>query len=141
MILKQATAIRKEWSRACDTATHQKPLFIKRTRDKLWLSNLETIADILAAYQFTAQLFPEPDGTVTLSLNELDLVENGETEADTRNKLGNSILEYALEYYENYALYSHTPNRKKHIPYVIKALIIDDAVSIGRSILCQDGKI
>ena len=141
MILEQATAIRKEWSRACDTVTHEKPLFIKRTRDKLWFSNLETMTDILDAYQFTAQLFPEPDGTVTLSLNELDLVENGKTEAEARNKLGNSILEYALEYYDNYTLYSHTPNRKKHIPYVIKALIIDDAVSIGRSILCQNGKI
>lgn len=140
MIMEQATAIRKEWSLACDSVIHDKPKFIKRTRDRMWFSNLDTIMEILEAYQFTAQKYVEDDGSITLSLNEIDLIENGEDEKDARLKLSGSILEYSLDYYNDYATYSHSPNRKKHIPYIFKALIIDSPEKLGDMIQCRDGK-
>ena len=36
------------------------------------------------------------------------------------------------------SLWSAAPNRKSHIPYVLKALIINDAVMIGEAIECQE---
>lgn len=140
MLMEQATNVRKEWSSVCDSVIHEKPKFIKRTRDRMWFSNLETISEILNIYQFTANKFVEDDGSVTLSLNEIDLVENGKTEQEARVNLGNSILEYAMDYYNEYELFSHTPNRKKHIPYIFKALIIDNPNEIGDIVQCQDGK-
>ena len=140
MITEQATAIRKEWSAACDSVIHDKPKFIKRTRDKMWFSNLEIMSEILSVYQFTATKYIEPDNSVTLSLNEIDLVENGNDEREARLKLAKSILEYSVDYYNNYNMYSHSPNRKPHIPYVFKALIIDNPDKIGELIQCQDGK-
>ena len=94
MLMENATTVRKEWSTVCDGVIHDKPMIIKRTRDKMWFSNLETMADILAAYCFTAERYVEDDGSVTLSLNEIDLVENGEDENAARLALGNAILEY-----------------------------------------------
>ena len=138
--MEQATAVRKEWSAVCDSVIHEKPKFIKRTRDKMWFSNLETMAEILQAYHFTAERYLEEDGSVTLSLNEIDLVENAATEADARLKLGESILEYSLDYYNEYETYSHSPNRRKHIPYIFKALIIDDSRKIGDMLQCRGGK-
>ena len=140
MIMEQATTVRKEWSTVCDSVIHDKPKFIKRTRDKMWFSNLETMSEILEAYQFTAIKYVEEDGTITLSLNEIDLVENGTSEQEVRLNLGKSILEYSLDYYNEYETYSHSPNRKKHIPYIFKALIIDDPQKIGDILQCQDGK-
>lgn len=140
MLMEKATDVRKEWSSVVDSVVHEKPKFIKRTRDKLWFSNLETMEEILEAYSFTAERFVEDDGSVTLSLNEIDLIENGIDEQDAREKMGIAILEYSAEYYENYALYSHAPNRKSHIPYIFKALIMDDSQEIGGSIQCRDGK-
>ena len=140
MLMEQATNVRKEWSAVCDSVIHEKPKFIKRTRDKMWLSSLETMKNILDIYQFTAQKWIEEDGTVTLSLNEIDLVENGENEEAARFKLAQSILEYSVDYYNNYAVYSQSTNRKSHIPYIFKALIIDDAKQIGEIIQCQNGK-
>lgn len=140
MLMEQATNVRKEWSAVCDSVIHEKPKFIKRTRDKMWFSSLETMKNILDIYQFTAQKWTEEDGTVTLSLNEIDLVENGEDEDAARFKLAQSILEYSVDYYNNYAVYSQSTNRKSHIPYIFKALIIDDAKQIGEIIQCQDGK-
>ena len=140
MLMEQATNVRKEWSAVCDSVIHEKPKFIKRTRDKMWFSSLETMKNILDIYQFTAQKWIEEDGTVTLSLNEIDLVENGENEDAAKFKLAQSILEYSVDYYNNYAVYSQSTNRKSHIPYIFKALIIDDAKQIGEIIQCQDGK-
>ena len=40
MLMEQATTVRKEWSTICDGVIHDKPIFIKRTRDKMWFSNL-----------------------------------------------------------------------------------------------------
>ena len=140
MLKEQATAVRKKWSAVCDSVIHEKPKFIKRTRDKMWFSNLETMSDILQIYQFTALKYIEDDGSVTLSLNEIDLIENGKDEQEVRLNMGKAIFEYALDYYNEYEMYSHSPNRKKHIPYIFKALIIDNPEQIGDMIQCQDGK-
>jgi hypothetical protein len=140
MLMEQATMVRKDWSSVCDSVIHEKPKFIKRTRDKMWFSNLETMEEILAVYRFSATRFVEEDGTVTLSLNEIDLVENGVDDYSARMSLGAAILEYANDFYDNYELYSKSGNRKGHIPYIFKALIMDDAEKIGDSIVCQDGK-
>ena len=88
MLMEQATNVRKEWSAVCDSVIHEKPKFIKRTRDRMWFSNLETMSEILKAYHFTAQMFIEEDGSVTLSLNEIDLIENGDTEQKARLEIG-----------------------------------------------------
>ena len=68
MLMEQATTVRKEWSAVCDSVIHEKPKFIKRTRDKMWFSSLDTMSEILAAYKFTADKYIEPDGSITLSL-------------------------------------------------------------------------
>ena len=140
MIMEKATDVRKEWSAICDCVIHDKPKFIKRTRDRMWFSNLDTMAEILKAYTFTAQKFIEDDGSVTLSLNEIDLVENGSDEISARLAMGNAILDYSMEYYNDYAFYSRSPNRRGHIPFIFKALIMDDPNEIGESIQCQNGK-
>lgn len=102
--------------------------------------NLETISEILKAYKFTANKFIEEDGSVTLSLNEIDLIENGVDEENARLNLGKAIFEYSLDYYNEYELYSHTPNRKQHIPYIFLALIMEKPEEIGACIECHDGK-
>lgn len=140
MLMEQVTNVRKEWSAVCDSVIHSKPKIIKRTRDKMWFSSLETMSVILQAYQFTAVKYIEDDGSVTLSLNEIDLIENGRDEQEARLNLAKAILEYSFDYYEEYELYSRSPNRKKHIPYIFKALIMEDPKKIGDLLQCQDGK-
>lgn len=140
MLMEQATTVRKEWSAVCDSVIHEKPKFIKRTRDKMWFSSLETISELLDVYHFNAMKYFEDDGSVTLSLNEIDLVENGKDEQEARLNMGKAILEYALDYYNEYEMYSRSPNRKKHIPYIFKALIVDNPEKIGDMLQCQAGK-
>ena len=140
ILTAKATDVRKDWSSICDSVIHDKPRFIKRTRDRMWFSNLDTMAEILTAYSFTAKKFIESDGSITLSLNEIDLIENGKDEVTARLALGNAILNYSFDYYKEYSFYSHSPNRKAHVPYIFKALIMDNPEQIGEIIICQDGE-
>ncbi len=139
--IMNATDVRKEWSTIVDNTVRQKPQFFKRTRDYLVLSDLHFMEELLAAYSYSAVRMDEKDGSITLALNEIDLVENGKDETEARVKLAASILEYADDYYNEFSYWSSAPNRKSHIPYVFKALFIGDIQKIGDSIQCQAGKI
>ena len=99
MLMEQATTVRKEWSAVCDSVIHEKPKFIKRTRDKMWFSSLDTMSEILAAYKFTANKYIETDGSITLSLNEIDLVEHGENEQEARLALGKAIFRDGVNFF------------------------------------------
>jgi|MucameStandDraft_1065616.scaffolds.fasta_scaffold170890_1 predicted DNA binding CopG/RHH family protein len=41
----------------------------------MWFSSLESMYDFLQAHQFSAVKYAEKDSSVTLSLNEIDLIE------------------------------------------------------------------
>jgi hypothetical protein len=140
MLTVNATDVRRDWSLVIDDVVRKRPKFIKRTRDYMILSDLNLFENILVVYKFTAQSFIEDDGSITLSLNEIDLIENASTETEAKLALAQAILQYAQDYYNEFQLWSTAPNRKNHIPYVLKALIIDDAHKIGDSIQCQRGK-
>jgi hypothetical protein len=140
MLVLNATSVRKEWSSVVDSVIREKPKFIKRTRDFMLLSDIATIESLLSAYSFTAEKYIEDDGSVTLSLNEIDLAENGADEQEALQKMAAAILEYAEDYYNDFAYWARG-DRKAHLPYVFKALILNDAEKIGGLIECHPGEI
>ena len=140
MLTINATEARKDWSLLIDQVIREKPRFIKRTRDYMMLSDIRFLEIILSGYVFSADYFQETDGSVTLSLNEIDIVVNGKSEHEAKLKLAQSILEYSEDFYKNFKYWSSAPNRISHIPYVFKALILDDAKKIGDEITCRNGK-
>ena len=135
-----STQVRKEWSAVCDTVTREKPVLIKRTRDSMFLADVTLLDELLAAYKFHAKLLTESNGSITISLDEIDLVENGANEQEAVQKLATAILDYAEDYYNDF-LYWSRGDRKTHKPYVIKALIIGDVHKIGGLIECRHGGI
>lgn len=137
MLTMNATDVRNNWSQVLDNVVREKPTFIKRTRDYIVLTNEDTLADILEVYTFSAVQYTEDDGSITLSLNELDLAENAPTPAEAKRQLAQSILDYSSDFYEEFAYWSKAANRKSHVPYVLRALILNDADKIGECISCQ----
>ena len=135
-----ATEVRKEWSLFFDRAVREKPVFIKRTRDSAVLADISFVSLLLEKYTFDCKKYIEEDGTITLSADILDIIENGNTEEDVKVKMAESILEYAEDFYSEYDLWSNASNRKDHIPYVFKALLLNDISKIGDLIRCQNGK-
>ncbi len=141
MLTINATDVRKNWSEVSESVIREKPKFIKKTRDYMMLSNTEFISLLLSGYDFSADKYTESDGSVTLSLREMDLVENAPTLNQAIEIMAKSILEYAVDFYNEFNLWSSAPNKKKEIPYVFKALILDDTAKIGECIKCQPGEI
>jgi hypothetical protein len=140
MVAMNATQVRSEWSAVVDTVVRDKPQFIKRTRDYMVLADLDLLLELLSAYMFNATIYEESDGSITISLDEIDLVENGTSKQDAINKLSSAILEYAIEYYNDFQYWSKG-NRSKHKPYIFKVLILNDIDKIGGIIQCHPGKI
>ena len=134
-----ATDVRKDWSTVVDNTIRVKPQFFKRTRDFLFMSDLRFVEDLLYDYSYTANMMVEEDGSVTLELNEIDLVENGKDEAEARKKLAAAIMKYSKDFCNDFSYWSSAPNRKVHLPYVFKAIAIGDVQKIGESIKCQAG--
>lgn len=135
-----ATDVRKNWSSFCDETSRVRPGFISRTHDTFVMTDTNMMKELLSSFTFSCKEYIEEDGSVTLSLNEMDLADNAPTLEEAKNEMGSDILEYAREYYENFQQYYHAPNRKAHFPYVMKALIINDGPLIGEEIECQAGK-
>ena len=139
-VLENATDIRKNWSETVDRVVREKPVFAKRTRDTIMISDTHLISYLLTPYFFTAQEIYEDDGTLTLSLNELDLIANGPTKQEAISNLANDILEYSIEFYDEFDYWSSASNRQKHIPYILKAIILGNTKAIGDVIICQNGQ-
>ena len=141
MFAMSSSDVRKEWSSVIDSVVRRKPVFIKRTRDRMILCSDETMAQIVGDITFDAEQYTEEDGSVTLSLDAPDLAANGEDLQAAKAKLARDIVEYAEEYYQEFELYSRAPNRRGHLPYVIKALIAKSPEELEAAIVCRDGRI
>ena len=139
MDILSATDVRKNWSVTLDSVIHERPAYVKRTRDNLAIINIDTLNEILAGYVFTAKKYKEKDNSVTLSADDLDIAVNAKDEKQARLALAADIKEYAEDYYDHFSAWSMAPNRKQHIPYVLKALSLNEAM-IAEGIVCQDGK-
>jgi hypothetical protein len=135
-----ATVARREWSTVIDSVVHEKPAFIKRTRDLIYLLNNSTMEDILSKYNFTADLYTEADGSVTLSLKEIDLAANGKDFDTAMENLVSDIKEYAEDYYKEFSVWYAAPNRKPHLPYIMRVLLLENNARIRSTITCQAGK-
>ena len=140
MVAINATKARNEWSSLVESVIRERPAFIKKTRDYLFFSDMSVLENILSAYSFHAETLVEDDGSVTISLDEIDLIENAPDMPGAISRLAHAILEYSSDYYNEFAYWSRG-SRKSHIPYVFKALIINDADKIGSLIKCRRGKI
>lgn len=135
-----ATDVRKEWGDFINSVVRDKPKIIKRTKDYVFVSNVDMIKEMLKAYTFTANIFKEDDNTVTISLNEIDLVANGKNEDEALNSLISDLIEYAEDFYNNFHYWYSAPNRKEHLPYVLNILLQNDLEGVKSLIKCQHGE-
>ena len=141
MFAMSSSDVRREWSSVLDCAVRKRPVFIKRTRDRVMLCSTEMLEQLIGGVTLVANQFVEADGSVTLSLAELDITAHGGSLQSAKSELVNNLLEYAEEYYREFELYSRAPNRKNHLPFVMKALIAKSPAELEDSIVCRVGEI
>ena len=75
----------------------------------------------------TPRFIAEPDHSVTVALDPLDIAVNAETRESAIQLAAGEAMEYAKQYLdqENIALYLRSPNRRSHLPTVIRIAMCD----------------
>ncbi len=136
---KSASDVRKEWSSTIDTVMRERPAFIQRTRDHLILLDVATLRLAFKNLTFDLLVYEEKDGSVTCTEDHLDLVENAASVDECIQQMISALRDYANDFYREFALWSKAPNRKSHIPYVLKVLASTDE-EIREDIRCHAGK-
>ena len=127
VIYKPSSEVRSHFSETIDKAVYDKPQFIKRTHDQTVLLSTELLSAVLTDVSFICDVQKEENGSYVITNREIDdIIGVGATIEEAKDDLAKQLLEYAHEYYEEYGLYSRSPNRKKHLTYVLKLLAIND---------------
>ena len=96
--------------------------------------------DVSEELKFNASLVTEDDGSVTGIIDELDLIENSDTRESCVALLISAMRDYARDFYSEFELWASAPNRKAHIPYVLKILSSSDE-QLREDIVCRAGRI
>lgn len=112
----------------------------KRSEDESIILSRELMHRLLKecehGLKLVSHFIPEPDSSITLSLEPLGLVATANTREAVIQEMAEELIWYAKEYLdaENIALYSRAPNRKSHLPFVIQIALcdgVDDVVKLA----------
>lgn len=139
MLALNASEVRKNWGGFIDNTVRVKPQFVKRSRDSIVALSINNFRDILNSYTFTAALYKEDDGSITASLDQIDLAVNGVDKNDALHKLASDLHEYAVDYYQEFDVWFSAKNRRPHFPYVMNVLSQPNLEEVRRLITCRDG--
>jgi hypothetical protein len=84
----------------------------------------------LSPYELTMEHEIGEDGRYYGSLEQIDVVGEGNSLEELKLALANDVIEYAQEYWENLERYIHAPNRKAHYPFVFRIMLQDNAEGV-----------
>lgn len=141
VLYQQATAVRNDFSTVMDKAIYEKPQLISRTKDQLVLIGTDMLNTMLQSATVHVGIEPGDDGLLLYQLEEIsDIFTEASSDADALDVLAADLLEYAKTYYTDFALYSHSQNRVRHLPYVMRALALGTPAKVRDMLVCQAGK-
>ena len=73
---------------------------------------------------FQVTVYTEDDGSITLSMDDMDLAVNAPSKEAAIKALCRDMVEYAEEYRKAFAMYSAAPSRAAHAPLVKEILSV-----------------
>ncbi len=127
-----ATDVRANFGLFIDNVVRDKPRAVKRNRDIIISFSLTQMMDILSAYEITIEYEQTEDGKFVGSIEQIeDIVAEGNTLEELRLELARYLIEYAHDYYADYARYSNSPNRKGHVYYILRVLLEEDVEKVA----------
>lgn len=127
-----ATDVRANFGEFIDTIVREKPQAVKRNRDVIMAISKQQMKELLSVYELTFEYEQDEDGRYAGSIEQIeDIVADGQTLEELRYELARNLIEYAVDYENNYSRYYNTPNRHKHAPYVLRVLLEDNVESVA----------
>ena len=121
-----ATDVRTNWSQFNDDIVREGPRFVQRNRDEWAALSSEHLQAAFDHLPISAIIYYEEDGTITMSLKEIDIVENADSIEDVIDLIADSLIDYAQEYMDSFSKYYNSANRKAHLPFILKVIAQPD---------------
>lgn len=109
----------------------------QETNDNIITLSASMLKIFFDSLNFSVSFMTENDNSITGIIEELDLIENAPSKNECLKLLIAAMKDYAQDFYNEFNLWSSAPNRKKHIPYVLKILSSSDE-ELKESIQCQN---
>lgn len=117
-----------------------KPVVIRRGRqEEVLLLRKDMLKSLLEKFSLKAVAFEEEDGSVTLALDELDIAVNAPSLEEAVNELVQELKLYAQDYLDRAQLFLNTPNRRHHLPYILRVALCnsDEEVKGLVEVVCR----
>ena len=103
-------------------------------------TDVKIIENLLEPYTFTAKEFADDYEGIIMWSDELNIWGSGKTKEAAIKNLASEILDFSEDYCNDINYWSKGDG-KKQIPYVLKALILNDIEKLGGLITCRPGEI
>lgn len=122
------TDARKQLSNLFDSAYNAyKPVMVKRKQtEKVLILRKDLQQMILSEFTLKPEVLLEEDGSVTLSLDTLEIYVNAEDKQKAEEELIKELKIYAQDYIQRSQLFLNAPNRRAHFPYIMRILLCED---------------
>ena len=135
-LAENSSDVRQHFSEFLDSVVRDRPSFVKRNRDMLVALNLEHLGVLVDAVQFHAFIEKDENGELIGTIEEIDdIIVIGATTDEVIDEIAKEIMEYAEEYLtDSFRLYFNSPNRRKHLPYVMKVAMQNNFADVKRLI-------
>lgn len=128
---------RSRLSQLFDEAVEERrPILIRRgARQEAVLVSREDLDALLRTFTLRPQVLSEDDGSVTITVDELDWAVNAGSLEEAVGALVADLRHYAEDYLERAPLFLRAPNRSSHFPYVLKIALARDEDKIRHELL------
>lgn len=123
----QFSEARRQFSALYDSIYNAlKPVIIRRGREEeVLLLRKDMLKSVLEKFSLRAEALEEDDGSITLAVDELDIAVNASTLEEALKELVEELKIYAQDYLNRAQLFLNAPNRRHHLPYVLRIALCD----------------
>lgn len=109
------------------------PAIIKRKQsEEVAVMRVDLLKGLLSNYNFDLAALSESDGSITLSLDCVELYANADNLEQAMSELVDDLKSYATEFIERSQLFFNAPNRREHFPYLLRVLLCENDTEIRR---------
>lgn len=132
------TDARADLSSVFDRVIHQiQPVIIRRRQDKAVIMKNDMLALLLQHLQLKGEMVVDSDKSYTVTLDApFDLYGNGPTPEEAINDLVQDLKLYAEQYMSLLPVFLHAPNRREHLPYILKITLFANEDAQIKEMLC-----
>lgn len=126
------TEARNQLSSLYDLVFHDyTPAVIRRKQsEEVAVMRVDLLKNLLSNYDFGLAITHESDGSITLSLDCVELYANADNLEKAMDELIEDLKFYANDFIQRSQLFFNAPNRKEHFPYLFRVLLCENDTEI-----------